>query len=355
MRSRSRCRTRTIAASSPSTASTIGCSRGCRPPSRASAARHVHFAFAPDNCPRWTRIVERLRARGDDDVVGLRMESLAAAVSAAFAGLVGSLDFVFVNEVEVGHVRAHAPERVGDRVLAPRRAQYDRQAGPARKPVDRGDTGPHGCRRRECGPWTRPAPATRSTAASSSPCSADARRASACESATSSARGRRSPPAGSSACRGAASSHERRSAVKIAVIGGAGVRTPLLVSGLTDSDLPIEEIALYDADRAAPGDHRRRGGADVRRRAHHTLPIGRPMRDRRRLRLHEHPRRRHRAARARRGDGAAPRHRRAGDDRAGGLRDGGAHHPAHGRLRARDRRRARRRPGSSTSPTRSAW
>jgi 6-phospho-beta-glucosidase len=37
--------------------------------------------------------------------------------------------------------------------------------------------------------------------------------------------------------------------VKISVIGGAGVRTPLLVSGLTRSDLPIDEVALYDTDR----------------------------------------------------------------------------------------------------------
>jgi 6-phospho-beta-glucosidase len=37
--------------------------------------------------------------------------------------------------------------------------------------------------------------------------------------------------------------------VKIAVIGGAGVRTPLLVGGLTTSDLPIDEIALYDVDQ----------------------------------------------------------------------------------------------------------
>ncbi len=36
--------------------------------------------------------------------------------------------------------------------------------------------------------------------------------------------------------------------MKIAVIGGGGVRTPLLVSGLTASDLPIDEIALYDVD-----------------------------------------------------------------------------------------------------------
>jgi 6-phospho-beta-glucosidase len=42
--------------------------------------------------------------------------------------------------------------------------------------------------------------------------------------------------------------------MKIAVIGGAGVRTPLLVKGLTHSDLPIDRISLYDED-------------------HHRLPI----------------------------------------------------------------------------------
>lgn len=37
--------------------------------------------------------------------------------------------------------------------------------------------------------------------------------------------------------------------MKIAVIGGAGVRTPLLVRGLATSSLPLAEIALYDADQ----------------------------------------------------------------------------------------------------------
>ena len=41
----------------------------------------------------------------------------------------------------------------------------------------------------------------------------------------------------------------RASQVKIAVIGGAGVRAPLLVNGLTRSDLPIEEIGLFDIDQ----------------------------------------------------------------------------------------------------------
>ena len=38
--------------------------------------------------------------------------------------------------------------------------------------------------------------------------------------------------------------------MKIAIIGGAGVRTPLLVSGLAASDLPIGEITLYDVDQS---------------------------------------------------------------------------------------------------------
>ena len=36
--------------------------------------------------------------------------------------------------------------------------------------------------------------------------------------------------------------------MKVAIIGGGGVRTPLLVRGLADSDLPIGEIALFDTD-----------------------------------------------------------------------------------------------------------
>lgn len=37
--------------------------------------------------------------------------------------------------------------------------------------------------------------------------------------------------------------------MKVAIIGGAGVRTPLLVNGLTRSDLPIRDIALFDPDQ----------------------------------------------------------------------------------------------------------
>ena len=37
--------------------------------------------------------------------------------------------------------------------------------------------------------------------------------------------------------------------MKLAVVGGASVRTPLLVRGLCASDLPIAEVALYDSDQ----------------------------------------------------------------------------------------------------------
>ncbi|MDO8681047.1 MAG: 6-phospho-beta-glucosidase [Acidobacteriota bacterium] len=41
--------------------------------------------------------------------------------------------------------------------------------------------------------------------------------------------------------------------MKVAIIGGAGVRVPLLVGGLSRSDLGITDIALYDIDRERLG------------------------------------------------------------------------------------------------------
>ena len=56
--------------------------------------------------------------------------------------------------------------------------------------------------------------------------------------------------------------------MKIAIIGGGGVRTPLLVHGLTRSDVPIEAISLFDLDGdrlalIAPLARRLSAGADV--------------------------------------------------------------------------------------------
>ena len=38
--------------------------------------------------------------------------------------------------------------------------------------------------------------------------------------------------------------------LKITVIGGGGVRTPLLIHGLADSGLDISQLALYDIDES---------------------------------------------------------------------------------------------------------
>ena len=53
--------------------------------------------------------------------------------------------------------------------------------------------------------------------------------------------------------------------MKIAVIGGAGVRTPLHVNGLTDSDLPIDTFGgqsmIVDYKGRIVGQHRYGAGS----------------------------------------------------------------------------------------------
>jgi sugar/nucleoside kinase (ribokinase family) len=62
-------------------------------------ATHVHFAFTPDHCRCWTRIVARLRARGVTTSWDFGWSpSLRAAPG--FGALAGSVDVVFVNELE---------------------------------------------------------------------------------------------------------------------------------------------------------------------------------------------------------------------------------------------------------------
>jgi len=62
-------------------------------------ASHVHFAFSPDDCLRWTRIVERLRAAGQTTSWDFGWNP-ALRTRPGFARLVGSVDFLFVNEAE---------------------------------------------------------------------------------------------------------------------------------------------------------------------------------------------------------------------------------------------------------------
>jgi len=62
-------------------------------------ARHVHLAFAPRHCARWTRIVERLRRTGVSTSWDFGWNP-ALRAAAGFRRLVGAADFVFVNEAE---------------------------------------------------------------------------------------------------------------------------------------------------------------------------------------------------------------------------------------------------------------
>jgi sugar/nucleoside kinase (ribokinase family) len=62
-------------------------------------AAHIHFAFSPDNCVRWTQIVERLRARGTTTSWDFGWNPPLRG-RPGFGRLIGSLDFLFLNEAE---------------------------------------------------------------------------------------------------------------------------------------------------------------------------------------------------------------------------------------------------------------
>ena len=191
---------------------------------RAAARMHTFTSRSrPTNCLRWTRIVERLARGGADDVVGLRMEPVAAHAS-RICRPGRQPRFRLRQRGGVAALRAHAPERRRDRALARRRAQHRSSSSdaaaaggsPASRDLRR--------RRRESAPSTRPAPATPSTAVFSSRL---LRRPPAARVPAGRQLRRRAVDARARRHRGAAaaraSCHEGR-AVKISVIGGAGVR-----------------------------------------------------------------------------------------------------------------------------------
>jgi sugar/nucleoside kinase (ribokinase family) len=62
-------------------------------------ARHVHLAFAPRHCARWTRIVEGLRANGMTTSWDFGWNP-PLRDQPGFAALIGAADFIFVNEAE---------------------------------------------------------------------------------------------------------------------------------------------------------------------------------------------------------------------------------------------------------------
>src|SRR5262245_22478292 len=62
-------------------------------------ATHDHFEFAPLQCARWARISARLRARGATTSWDFGWEPSLRA-RRGFRRLLGSADFIFVNEIE---------------------------------------------------------------------------------------------------------------------------------------------------------------------------------------------------------------------------------------------------------------
>ena len=62
-------------------------------------AAHVHFAFSPDDCVRWTRIVERARGRGVTTSWDFGWNP-SLLHRRGFGSLVACIDFVFLNEAE---------------------------------------------------------------------------------------------------------------------------------------------------------------------------------------------------------------------------------------------------------------
>jgi sugar/nucleoside kinase (ribokinase family) len=62
-------------------------------------ATHVHLAFAPHDCGRWTRVVTRLRREGVTTSWDFGWNP-ALRATPGLSALLGSADFIFVNEAE---------------------------------------------------------------------------------------------------------------------------------------------------------------------------------------------------------------------------------------------------------------
>jgi sugar/nucleoside kinase (ribokinase family) len=102
-------------------------------------ARHVHLAFAPRDCGRWTRIVNRLRARGVTTSWDFGWNP-ALRAAAGFSALIEGADLVFLNEAEARlYVRARRRARNTVIKLGPRGSRWGTISAPA-PPVRAVDT-----------------------------------------------------------------------------------------------------------------------------------------------------------------------------------------------------------------------
>jgi sugar/nucleoside kinase (ribokinase family) len=94
-------------------------------------ARHVHLAFAPRDCGRWTRIVNRLRARGVTTSWDFGWNP-RLRTAAGFSALIEAADLVFLNEAEAAlYARAHRRARNTVIKLGPRGSRWGTVSAPA--------------------------------------------------------------------------------------------------------------------------------------------------------------------------------------------------------------------------------
>ena len=244
-----------------------------------TTATHVHFALCPGRPAAWARMAARLRRRGIT-VSGDFGWNESLAADDGLAALIDALDLVFLNELEAplySHAtslddaygrlrtsRSNVVVKLGDQGSRWLRADGDVVMPAARRESRRHD------RRRRCLQRRLPGGvAARGGAGRLSghrqQCrgrlDAQGRRARraavAARPAPSAAPGRRGTHAidhgRPDACRAPRRPHAcafPEDVVKLAIIGGAGVRVPLLVGGFARSTLHVDRIDLYDIDQA---------------------------------------------------------------------------------------------------------
>ncbi len=92
-------------------------------------ARHVHLAFYPHDCGRWTRIVLGLRARGITTSWDFGWNE-PLTEDRGLTGLVDALDFVFVNEHRSAPLHRGGDTRRRAGALATAARHRHREAGP---------------------------------------------------------------------------------------------------------------------------------------------------------------------------------------------------------------------------------
>jgi sugar/nucleoside kinase (ribokinase family) len=100
-------------------------------------AAHVHFAFSPDRCGVWTRLVRRLRSQGVSTSWDLGWDP-ALPRRSGFTDLAGEVDVLFMNEIEAAlYARARRSARTAVVKLGSRGSRWTAEATRVSAPAPR--------------------------------------------------------------------------------------------------------------------------------------------------------------------------------------------------------------------------